>query len=1449
MPTPLGALDGALRLEGRKHRRVAVHDGVAQIEVRAGRRPESAAMTEHLASALQSTKGVRWAEVNGVLGRVVVSFVDGEMDPGDLVDLVSEIEEAHDVHEERFGLDREEHPADRIGTRRALIALVADAAGIGMSAAGAMLRLSPLPVELASVVSLLDGIPRVRHLLEERLGPTVTDVGLSVTNAVAQGLGAGPFGLVVDMMQRSLAYTESRAEQQCYADLSDGLHHPGEIYTAVRRLDRPVPLPSGPIERYADRSSLASIAGVGGVLASTKDPRRAAAMLLAGIAKPARLGREAFASQLGRTLSRRRVVVLDQRSLRRLDRVDTITIDGSLLLSGRSEIEQVLLEEGADHVLVHRHLATMFDGSNPSEPVRRGGWVVGPLAKLESALTRRTRALAKQLGSDECYGIRHHSDIQAVFAVTHELLPGARELLQVAEQAGLMVAIAGDDLRLVERVGAHLLVEGGADLAESIRMMQRDGCAVALVAGAAHAAEALAAADCGIGLVLEGEPVPWAGDLICPNGMRDAELVVASIAFAREVSRQSTALALAGASIGATASLLSPPSHAGARALAAVNVASVATLANGTRAGLSLERRREPPTEQRRWHELSVAEVLATVGSRPEGLTEQEAHHRLGPRSRSLPSALLLGRNVLEELANPLTPVLAGGAALSAATGSTADAAIVAAVAGLGSLIGGVQRFQAERAVSALERCTAPVARVHRNGLIQAITADSIVVGDILSLEAGDAVPADCRVISSSHLEVDESSLTGESTPVAKDSRSVFASVVTDRSCMLYEGSTIAAGQATGVVVAVGAATEASAAVWAGAPPPAGGVEARLRDLTAMTIPMAAVGGASVLGAGMLRGQSLAATVGPAVSLAVAAIPEGLPVLATAAQLAAARRLAARGAVVRNPRALEALGRVDVLCSDKTGTLTEGRIELQAVAISGRRRSVDDCGTAHRHVVLVALRASPQQDGDHRPPQMTDDAIVRGARRLGVSEHDASDGWARLDDIPFESGRGFHATLGAVTGGHLVAVKGAPEELLARCAWRRMANGRRVPLDAAGRARVTTQVEVIARQGLRVLAVAERYVEGRVDDAVEGPAELEDEMVVSLDLLGLVALADPVRTTAGAAVAGIQAAGVRVVMVTGDHPSTAARIAAELGILDGGRALSGGELDHMSDDKLDAILDDVSVFARVTPSDKVRIVAAYQRAGHAVAMTGDGANDAPAMRLADVGLAVGRRCTPAARDAADVVIADDRIETIIHAIVEGRALWAAVRDALAILLGGNIGEILFTAGTAVLTGHSPLNTRQILLVNLLTDIAPALTIAIRPPTDVTSAQLAVEGPDLSLAGPLRRAIILRAVATTAGAAGAYLATSVTGRPRRASTTALVALVGTQLGQTVTSSYRHPATVIAAMGSAGLLAVVVQTPGLSEIFGCTPLGPTPWCAAVGSAAVATITSALLQPLLS
>jgi cation-transporting ATPase I len=316
-------------------------------------------------------------------------------------------------------------------------------------------------------------------------------------------------------------------------------------------------------------------------------------------------------------------------------------------------------------------------------------------------------------------------------------------------------------------------------------------------------------------------------------------------------------------------------------------------------------------------------------------------------------------------------------------------------------------------------------------------------------------------------------------------------------------------------------------------------------------------------------------------------------------------------------------------------------------------------------------------------------------------------------------------------------------------------------------------------------------------------------------------------------------------MITGDHPSTAEAIAAELDLLGGATVLTGAELTALSDEALDARISSISVFARVTPSQKVRVVRALQRAGRVVAMVGDGANDAPAIRLANVGIAIGEQSTAAARGAADVVLTDERIETLADAIVEGRAMWASVRDAVSILVGGNLGEIGFSLAAGVIHGKSPLNARQLLLVNLLTDVAPAMAIALRPPTHATLESLAKEGPDASLGEPLNRDIAARAVVTALGAGSAWLVAKAMGSDERAATVGLLALVGTQLGQTITSGGLTRPVITTSIGSVAALAGIVQTPGVSHFFGCRPLGPIGWATAMGASAAAT-TAAIVFP---
>ncbi|MBM4362943.1 MAG: cation-translocating P-type ATPase, partial [Deltaproteobacteria bacterium] len=449
--------------------------------------------------------------------------------------------------------------------------------------------------------------------------------------------------------------------------------------------------------------------------------------------------------------------------------------------------------------------------------------------------------------------------------------------------------------------------------------------------------------------------------------------------------------------------------------------------------------------------------------------------------------------------------------------------------------------------------------------------------------------------------------------------------------------------------------------------------------------------------------------------------------------------------------------------------------------------------------------------------------------RLLVTERDDAPGWQRRADVAISLGRAYRAVLGHHEGGMRLAVKGAPETLLLACTSRRTESGREA-LDAAGRLALVRAVETLATQGLRVLAVAERAV---APDATPDP-----ELVVDLCFLGFLAFRDPLRRTAPAAVRGFVSAGVRPVMITGDHPSTARAIAEAAGLPAGARLLTGAELAALGDEALDARIDDVALFARVTPSQKVRIVRALQRRGWVVAMIGDGANDAAAIRLADVGVAFGDASTPAARAAADLVVTGEHLEALLEALAEGRAMWAAVRSAVGLLMGGNLGEIGFTLLAGLLDGSPALHARQLLLVNLFTDIAPAMAIALRPPPPELISAGGNDSADAALGAPLDREMATRALVTTLGATTAWGLGRVIGSRARARTIGLVAVVGTQLGQTIASGGVSRPVLLTSLASAGMLAALVQTPGVSHFFGCRPLGPISWSAAIGASVAAT-----------
>jgi cation-transporting ATPase I len=1357
LPNPLApiarTIDRIVR-PGRWERRAWNGNGRAHVEVRGVHREGRHRLAEAVETELARLQGVNWAEVNAITGRVVVAFDGDAVDLDDLVEVVEAVEEAHDVHTERFPQDRPEHPADAEPLQRNLLALGADLVGLGVAAFGQILRATPFPGEIAGVVSLADSQPRVRSLLDRTFGHPTTEATLALASAMAQALSGGPLGLVVDAAHRANLVGEVQARRAVWARREPELsRRHADRLPALEPKERPGPLPAGPIESYSDRASLASLGAFGVALAATRDPRRAANALLAGIPKAARQGREAFASQLGRDLAARGVVAMDSAVLRRLDRVDTVVIDAAAV---RAE-----------------HAAS--------------GSRLDPLA---GALAERVRS------------------------------------------AGLALVVAGGRSDVRATLGAERVVAGGARLATSIRALQADGHGVLLVSAHGHAA--LAAADCGVGILGADHP-PAAADLLCGPGLEQACFIVEATAVAREVSRRAALLALAGSAVGGAWATVGTGRGATQRALIPVNVSALAAQAGGVWSAVALGRQPAAVSADiADWHAVQPAAVLAGLSSTAAGLSSSEAARRRGPKVAVSSGPVRLARAVTGELVNPLTPLLGLGAALSAAVGSAADAALVGGVVVANAAISGAQRVMTQRSLERLFSLSATTASARRDGTLVSLPATDLVVGDVVEVSAGDVVPADCRVLDTGGVEVDESALTGESVPVRKAAAPVEAEAVAERASMLYEGTTVVSGAAVAVVVATGTATEVGRSLAGAAEPPPSGVEARLARLTALTVPVTVAAGAAVAGMGLLQRRGARDAIGAGTSLMVAAVPEGLPLLSTVAQQAAARRLSAHGALVRNPRTIEALGRVDVLCFDKTGTLTQGRIGLARVSDGTSDESLESLGAPRRAVLAAALRASPAGRDESDLVHPTDRAVVDGARAAGVRATDGLGSWQPVTELAFESGRGFHAVLGRTPSGPRMAVKGAPEVVLARVGGWRSGEERR-PLDRRTRHRLETEAERLAAEGLRVLAVAEGAVD--LTDAEMGPG-LGETHLEGLDVVGFVALADRVRPTAAAAVDRLRRAGVQISMVTGDHRVTAAAIASELGILDGGRVLTGPELDRLDDAALAAALADSTVFARITPTQKVRIVEAYQRAGRVVAMTGDGANDAAAIRLADAGVALGRRCTPSAREAADLVVTEDRIETIVAAIVEGRAMWTSVRDALAILVGGNLGEVGFTLVAAAATGASPLSARQLLLVNLFTDLVPAMAIAIRPPAHVDPEVLLHEGPDASLGGALARDIALRAVATAGGATGAWLVARGTGRARRARTVALVALVGTQLGQTAVVGGASPLALGATAASAAALVAVVQTPGLSQFFGCAPLDPVGWGIALGAAGAAT-----------
>ena len=780
------------------------------------------------------------------------------------------------------------------------------------------------------------------------------------------------------------------------------------------------------------------------------------------------------------------------------------------------------------------------------------------------------------------------------------------------------------------------------------------------------------------------------------------------------------------------------------------------------------------------WHAQDVSDVMRQLGVTRAGLDPEEAARRfarhganeLRREQTASPLGLLVG-----QFKSLIVGILAAAAVVSGLLGEWVDAAAILAIVVLNGVIGFYQEYGAERALAALRRMTAPTARVRRGGRSLQIPARDVVDGDLLELDAGDLVPADARLLEASSLQTNEAPLTGESQAVEKRTARLELpeAPLAERANMVYLGTSVASGRATAVVVAIGMRTEFGrimdllAGADAGERTP---LQERL-DALGRVLVWCSLGIVALLfGIGLLRGLPAVALFMTSVSLAVAAVPEGLPAIVTVALALGVQRMAKRRALVRRLHAVETLGATNVICSDKTGTLTVGEMTVRAlwvpeceylvggegyapegaITVDGRPPA-GEAGSGLQRALLVLVGcngAALSRDGEQWTVvgDPTEGALLVAGLKAGVSTSTVDGRHPRLLEHPFDSDRKRMTIVREAGGGARVAhVKGAPDVLLDLCTHVH-GGGRAQPMSPGDRERITAQMEAMASRGLRVLAAAQREL---LPDA---PFARASDVESGLTFVGLAGLVDPPRPQAKAAVALAQRAGIRVVMITGDHPRTAGAIARELGIAtSGSEVLAGAELDRLDDDRFAQRVEQVAVYARVTASHKLRIVRAWKARGAVVAMTGDGVNDAPAIRGADVGIAMGRTGTEVTKEASDIVITDDDFASIVAAVEQGRGTYDNIRKTLQYLLSGNVGELLLMTGAVALGLPLALLPVQLLWINLVTDGLPALCLA----TDPIDAGVMQRPPRRRSDSLMDRAFIGRVVLTGLLTAGVALA--------------------------------------------------------------------------------------------